>query len=180
MSTKRVACYYSDVYHRPNCHYVKRMRPENRLSVTKMEAIEHGCCACRYCNSMNYFVNIEQEVIDRYKTNVGMDFLYSKGTLFVKTDLSCWKLVYSRQLEKIILFHINNMPENFDFTHPWTCSFHRQEDVPVSNSISKYLSYINEHDKYKAAVKSGQQIISFSSKKSRNLAIRSEKKSARR
>ena len=52
-----------------------------------------------------------------------------------------------------------------DFEHPQYEAYHRQEDKPFCNSIEVYLSYIYEHDKYKAAIERGETVTKFSSKK---------------
>ena len=78
------------------------------------------------------------------------------------------------------MFHINFLPANFDFTHPQTCRYHRQDDVQTCGSIVGYLRFIYEHDTYKESVKNGSVITDFGSKRGRFLAEKSEKKRARK
>lgn len=179
MNKKRIVCYGSDVYHKPGCKYVSRMKSGNMLSVTRDNAIRHNCRICRCCNSMNHHVSVEEATIDYYKKEKGMDFKFENGILYVKTEIGCWKLVYIRAEEKLTLFHGNKPAGIFDWEHAEEERYHHQVDVPYAENISKYLNYIYEHDHYKAAVKSGEKITEFSSEKSRRLAARSDKKRER-
>lgn len=179
MSKMRVVCYESDVYHKPGCKYVARMKRKNRLEVTRDNAIRHNCRICRYCNSMNYHVNTEEKTLNHYKQDKGMDFKYDDGILYVKTEVGCWKLVYVRAEEKLTLFHFNKPINQIDWNHLEYEGYHHQDDVPYAENISKYLHYIYEHDSYKAAVQKGEKITQFSSKKNRNLAALSERKRER-
>ena len=178
MSRKRVVCYGSEVCHKPYCHYIWKMNPENRLEVTRYDALMHDCRICRYCNSMNYHLSAEDGTIRFYVNKKGMQFVKIKGALYVRTSLSCWKLVYVKSQEQLMLFHINKVPENFDFTHPQTCKYHRQADVPFEDSIAAYLHYIYEHDRVKGEINEGGSFTVYSGRKTRMLAKAYQKKQA--
>lgn len=175
MGKTRIVCYGSDVYHKLGCRYVDRMLQQNQLQVTRDDAIRHGCRICRYCNSMNHHVYTEDSVIEYFKRN-GMQFKYIDGILYVKTEISCWKLVYVRAEEKLTLFHRNASSVPVNFEHPEHERYHHQDDVPYASTISKYLNYISEHDRYKAVVMNGETVTSFSSRRSKNLAKKSDRK----
>ena len=176
----KTVCYGSDVYHKPGCHYVSMMKRENRLEVTKANAIAHDCRPCKYCNSIHYHINVEDSFLRSYKNKYDFDFVVIDEALYVRTEISCWKIVYIKSQEHFVLFHINRVPENFDFTHPQTCRYHFQAGAPKSKSIVGLLRYIYEHDRYKAAVNSGETITDFTSHRARNLAARSDKKLEKR
>lgn len=180
MSKTRIVCYGSDVYHKPGCKYVKRMKATNMLEVTKADAIRHDCRVCRCCNSMNHHINAEDATIEFYKRSKGMDFKFDDGILYVKTEIGCWKLVYVRAEERLTLFHFNKPAELIDWDHIEREGYHHQNDLPYAETISKYLNYIYEHDHYKAAVKKGEKITEFSSKKNRMLVARCDKKRERK
>lgn len=180
MSIKRVVCYGSDVYHKPGCKYVRRMKTMNTLHVTKDDAIRHHCRICRYCNSMNYHLNVEKETISSFESEKNMQFKVIDGILYVKTDIGCWKLIYVRREEKITLYHRNKSFEPINWEHPEKENYHHQNDIPYSETIGNYLSYIYDHDKYKRAVMNGEKITEFSNARSRNLAARCDKKRERR
>ena len=180
MKNKRVVSYGSIVYHKPNCHYVRRMKEDNRLVVSRAEAIAHDCRICRCCNSMNYHFRNEAQTLALYAKKRGMEFIKIRGVLYVKTDISCWKLVYLKSKECLTLYHINRMPENFDFSHPQTCRYHWQNDVPSADTIEQYLNYIYEHDRFKAAVRDGVTLNEFMSRRAQNLAERVQKKHERK
>lgn len=181
MSQKRVVCYGSEVYHKPGCHYVQKMRYDNQLMVSREEARAHDCRSCRYCNSMNYHMNYESRAIEHFRRKKNMEFRLVDGILYVKTAISCWKIVYVRNGEKLVLYHRNYSKQEIDFKHPENEYYHFQKDVPSSGSIASYLNYIYEHDRYKEAMYRGEKITDFSSKKNERRAKGVEKKrSARR
>ena len=44
-----------------------------------------------------------------------MEFKYIKETLYVNTDMGCWKPVYSSGMEQIALYHRNSRQAPLDF-----------------------------------------------------------------
>ena len=88
-----------------------------------------------------------------------MEFKYIKGILYVKTDMGCWKLVYSRGMEQIALYHRNSRQAPLDFKHPEIGRYHQQKDQLYFRNIALALNYIYDHDKFKAAVKRGDKRV---------------------
>lgn len=167
MANKRIVSIgtKSMIYHKPGCRYVARIKGKNKMTLPKYDARSEGYHVCRYCNSMNHHLRVEQQTMDFYSKYKKMQFNYISGILYVKTEIGCWKLVYVRKEEKIALYHRNTTNKPLDFEHPQYEAYHRQEDKPYCNSIEGYLDYIYEHDKYKAAIISGKTVTKFSSKK---------------
>lgn len=166
----------SKVYHKPGCHHVTRMKSENQVTMTKREAEAAGFRICRCCNSMAHHRRVESNVIEHYKNKKGMQFFYNKGILYIKTEIGCWKVVYSRGEQRLVLYHRNHSKRDVNFNAPQYEAYHRQGDVPHSGSISHYLDYIYEHDRYKEAERNGQIITTFSSKRNKKRAENSRKK----
>jgi len=156
------------------------MKPANKLRVTRESARRHGCRMCKYCDGIHYYIGLAEDTIRNYKEYKGMDFNFLDGAFYVKTEIGCWKIAYSRAIGKLVLFHMNYMPKDFDFTHPNTLPYHRQTDMREADSIAKVLNYIYEHDRYKMAVNRGEQVVGRSSKRARHLAVRSDKKRSRK
>lgn len=169
----------SMIYHKPGCRYVNHIKPENRLFVSEQEAKFEGYHICKYCNCMNHHYQTEWETLDFYSKSKGMQFNYIDGILYVKSEIGCWKLVYVRKEEKIVLYHRSATTKSLDFNNPQYEPYHRQADVPYSNSIKVCLEYIYEHDKYKAALGRGEKITKFSSKKYERYAAKAEIKRQR-
>lgn len=168
------------VYHKPGCHHISRIKKKNQVVLTKGEAERAGFRICRCCNGMGHHRRVEKETIEYYESKKGMEFKYIDGILYVKTDLGCWKMVYLRGEQRIILYHRNYPNKELNFEAPQYEYYHRQYDVPHSGSISHYLKYIYEHDRFKKAERSGNAFTSFSSKKNKRLAEKSRKKDSRR
>ena len=182
MKTERVLSMDADsmIYHKPNCHYVKTMSPKNRMSLAKEAAQIRGYRICKCCNSMSYHYRTEQNSIEYYRKNKKMDFKFIDGMLFVKTEIGCWKMVYSKRFEDIVLYHRNSVSQPLNFEHPENEPYHRQTDALSSHTISSYLNYIHEHDRYKAAKERGEKNFRFSSKKYARHEAKAQRKQAHR
>ena len=178
MSTKRVISINtsSKIYHKHGCRYVKKMLPQNRLDISKKEIRRQGFHCCRYCNSMNHHYNTEQTIMNHYAKNKNMEFQYVDGILYVKTEISLWKLVYSRKEEKIAIYHRNTSPEPVNLNCLEKEQFHRQRDMEYAETIQGCLNYIYEHDQYRSALERGEKNIHYSSKKYERQAVKNEKR----
>ena len=168
------------VYHKPGCHHVSNMKESNQKVMTQARAERKGYRICRCCNSMAHHKRAEQTTIAHYTDNKGMEFLFVKGALYVKTDVGCWKMVYTRGEQRIVLYHRNTTDKELNFKVPQYEKYHRQKDVPFADSIAHYLHYIYEHDRFRQAELNGVPLTHFSSKKSKQLAEKSRRKSARK
>jgi len=125
---------------------------------------------------MNYHYKVEQSTIDYYSRCKNMQFNYVDGILYVKSEIGCWKIVYIRKSESFALYHRNSTARELDFEQPQFEYYHRQEDKPYCNSISGYLDYIYNHDKYKSAIERGETVTKFSSKKYAKLEVKAQRK----
>ena len=168
------------VYHKPGCYHAQRIKQENRVYMTKKEAEAAGFRICRCCNGMNHHLRVEENAMKYYKNKKGMEFKVVNGALYVKTEIGCWKVVYSRREQWLVLYHRNRTYQELNFKSPQYESYHRQSDVPKSYTIEKYLDYIYEHDRFMQAEQSGAAITVFSSKKKKKLAEKSRQKQARK
>lgn len=166
----------SMIYHKPGCRYVSRIKSQNKMSLTKHDAKKEGYHVCRYCNGMNHHYRVEQKTLDFYAKSKNMQFNYINEILYVKSEISCWKLVYARREEKIALYHRNATNKPLNFKYPQYEAYHRQEDKMYCNSLEGYLDYIYEHDKYKATIARGENVKRFSSKKYEKLEAKAQRK----
>ena len=85
--------------------------------------------------------------------------------MYVKTNIGCWKLVYSRGMELFALYHRNRSNQDVDFSNPENEHYHLQKDQTYFSSINGALNYVYEHDKYREAEQQGLKVIAFSNKK---------------
>lgn len=165
MSIKRVMSMETKIYHKPNCHYVKKIQDKHKIVMSKKEAKSFGYRACRCCNEMNFSYHNELQTMDYFENKKGMQFNYKDGILYIKTNIGCWKLVYSRGMELFALYHRNRSKQEVDFTKPEKEQYHLQKDKIYYISIREALKYIYDHDKYREAEQQGCEFIVFSHKK---------------
>ena len=170
----------SKVYHKPGCHHVSKMTESNQVVMSLARAERKGYRICRCCNSMAHHKRAEQTTIAHYTDKKGMEFQFIKGALYVKTEVGCWKMVYIKGERRMVLYHRNATSRELNFHIPQYEKYHRQKDVPYADSIAHYLHYIYEHDRFKQAEIKGEPLTRFSSKKSKQLAEKSRRKSARK
>lgn len=180
MKTERVLSRETKIYHRPACRYARRIKNKNKMELFNWEAKEYGYRPCKCCNTMTYLYQVEGPSMDYLNRSWGLSFRMIDGIVYVRTNISCWKLVYSRREEKIALYHRNDSDAPVDFENPQNERYHRQKDCVHAHSISSLCKYIYEHDRYQEARQNGQKLTSFTSKRSRILAARSDRKAARK
>lgn len=182
MKNDRIVSFQSSakVYHRPNCHYAKRIKNANGYVFSRNEAVRMGFRPCKCCNSMDYLVRDANGILSAYEKIYDMQFRYIDGILYVKTELNGWKLVYSCKAEKIVIYHRNRSKRDIDFEHPDREKYHQQKDIRYVVGIKKALQYIDKHDKYWKNVNMGNQPISFTNKKYEIQAKKREKRTQMR
>lgn len=154
------------IYHKQGCRYVLRIKRKNRMHLSKQAAEDMGYRLCKCCNSMNHHYATERKSIALYREKK-LEFNYIAGSLYVKSEIGCWKLVYARREDKIAIYHRSRTDKPLDFTQPQYEIYHRQKDKMYASGIASALHYIYEHDKYRAAVERGEKIMKFSNEKYR-------------
>ena len=107
---------------------------------------------------MSFLYQRKIQKLDWYKENRKMDYLFCDGMLYIKTEMGCWKIVYSRGLEEFALYHRNDKQKPLDFAHPENDRYHRQKDRLYFRDIEQILEYIYEHDKFRSVEKQGCRI----------------------
>lgn len=176
MSVERLISMESSIYHQPSCRYVTWIKDKNLMTIKQDRAQRKGFRPCKCCNTMSHRYKNEKSVIDFFDTKKGLDFLYSRNSLYVKTNESCWKLVYLPEEERIGMFHRNHSSVPVNFEEPWKERYHRQNDRFKYCTIEDALYYIYDHDRFRAAINAGEKDPLLSSKKYKNSARRAIKK----
>jgi len=143
----------SNIYHYPGCHYAKRILPKYELEKTKHDMEKDGFRPCKYCNSMNYRFGQERLNLQRYAQYRKMEFKMVDGQLFIKTEIGCWKLIYSKHRQSFILYHRNASGRPVNFEHPERERYHKQMDQLYSDTITSVFIYIYKHDQFRVAEK---------------------------
>ena len=180
MSIFRALSTESKIYHRPGCRYAKRIQDKNRMDIPIGEARRYGYKPCKCCNTMKYLYESEWCSIDYYRRKKDMDYLLKDGVLYIKTNVSCWKLIYNKKVERVMLYHRNSCDKPVDFTKPENEQYHPQKDCDSAITIKALLKYIYEHDRYREAQEKGVELTTFTSEKSRILAAKSKRREQHR
>lgn len=176
MSMKRVMSMETNIYHKPHCHHAKKIRDKNKMVMDPKAAKSYGYRSCKCCNSMNFSYGDERHSIDYFERKKGMEFNFKGGMLYVKTNIGCWKLIYSRSMERFALYHRNRSGQEVDFVNPENEHYHLQKDQAYFTSINAALNYIYDHDKYREAEQQGYKVIVFSNKKYQKQAEKRERR----
>lgn len=137
------------VYHRPECRYVGKIQKKNRIKIDWEDAEWKGYRPCKCCDGIKFLYKLEKEKVERYAEQFNMDVDLRNRTIYVRTDVGCWKIIYKIREQRFILFHRNYVNGRVRMEDVEKVSFHRQGDMPEAGSIMKYLKYINGHDKFK-------------------------------
>ena len=169
------------IYHKPSCPHAKRMKPENYMALFPYEIKRlRRARPCKCCNNMKHQFETEWKAIEHYERAKDMQFKLVNGILYVKTPIGCWKIVYVKSTEQVVLYHRNSSPHPVDFEHPEREKYHLQKDVKKSYLIVHYLEYIYKHDRFRQEEASGH-VVQFSKKKyQRQAAKRKWRNSVRR
>lgn len=149
-STKRI------VYHRANCIYAKRMKPKNKMTVPMRMLLSSGkYCACKYCSSLRGDVRLHRNDFDDWTRRLGLQFLYDKKVdrLFIRTGIGFWKIIPSADGWDYYLYHLNHFSSDASMEVMAKWNFHRQNDVPASDSLPRLIHYIDQHDRAKEIIK---------------------------
>ena len=135
------------VFHELWCPYIARLDRSEYITIDEGKAVHDGYCPCKFCRSVKGYVY-------KYKDLEGGEVSYDPvdDALCVKTNVGFWKVLWSESSLEWRLFHMNHAGwKGFDANKPakelMRGSFHRQEDMKTSRSLTRILEYIIRHDK---------------------------------
>lgn len=118
------------VYHRPDCVYVKRMKPQNRMSLSRKQAVEQGCRCCRYCGGLRGEMRETAQILAWQRDyRVSLDYVKKTDTLYVRTRIGCWKIFCQRDGALYLLFHRNTYSNSMPLEQAIQGDYHRQGDA---------------------------------------------------
>ena len=73
------------VYHRPNCVYVEKMKPGNRMMISEKLAISKRFCRCKYCGGLRGEVRTK-EMIETWEKNTTFNQLREENRYLICAD----------------------------------------------------------------------------------------------
>ena len=141
-------------YHRQGCMYEKRIHPRYRLELSQKRAKKNGYHFCKYCGGDRGRIRsnttmLEEAVADR---KVQYKYCGMTDTFYIRTDVGFWKFFWKSDAYGFVLYHLNDYQPEASFDKLMKESFHRQSDVPATESMVKLLNYIEAHDKAKKII----------------------------
>lgn len=141
------------VYHRPNCMYVQKIKPQNKMILSQQKARNLKYHSCKYCSGLkgemlanNQFSSLER----KYKVSV--DYVKKSDTLYVRTEIGCWKIFFKKEFKKYLLYHRNTYSKEMTLKQASGGDYHRQGDVKPTTSVPQLIHYIAAHDKAKMII----------------------------
>lgn len=143
------------VYHRPGCVYVNRMKPENRMELSRSQAEENGYISCLCCGGLHGEVKTAGAQFPAWEKqyDVRIDHVKKTDTLYVRTENGCWKIFSSRKADgRYVLFHRNFYDREMSLGQAARGAYHRQSDVRPTGSLHNLVDYISKHDKAKQII----------------------------
>lgn len=97
------------VYHRPGCIYVERIKPQNKMIISKKQAQKYRYQSCKYCNGLVGEVRTNELLpVWEEEHHIKIDYIKRTDTLYVRTEIGCWKIFFHDETEKYLLYHRNN------------------------------------------------------------------------
>lgn len=97
------------VYHREECRYAKKILPKNRMQLSSEAAEKAGYHICPYCDGMDALFRMKKEQILKYARKNHMEVDLLNHVLYVRTDVGCWKMIYSMSEQRFLLYHKNTV-----------------------------------------------------------------------
>ena len=148
MKTMIILSGYS-VYHECDCHHLKRTPKSKWESITTEEAEKRHYRPCVHCGTVGFHMRYEQKVLDRIIKGRNMEYRVVRNAMYVKTDISCWKIVYNPAKLYYMLYHRNRSAEPLDFNHPEREEYHRQTDKKSAATMAELFQYLRSHDAFR-------------------------------
>jgi hypothetical protein len=168
------------VFHKPGCSYVKRMKPWNRMAIDRKKAIKKGYCSCNRCRGIQVALKTDPEIQQLVKQGViTTDYNRKTDTLYIRTDIGCWKVFTKDDPDGLYLFHKNVYRPDMTLKTIQCGEYHRQTDVPISYSLVKLVHYLVDHDRAKAIIQKDYRKLPRATGKQRHYYKQAEKRHRR-
>ncbi len=153
MSNERVASLHSGerVYHYPECRFIKSILAKNRLGQSQRDMERSGYRPCKCCNTIKFRMEKELGNLQRYSEHKELEFKMISDAIYIRTGMSCWKIVYWTDTQNFSIFHRNHKGRPSSFEHPEKEQYHRQKDIRYERSLIGAFMYIYKHDEFRKA-----------------------------
>ncbi|MDO4620947.1 MAG: hypothetical protein Q4B09_10040 [Lachnospiraceae bacterium] len=106
--------------------------------MTKNEARRMGYHPCKYCNKPDFQFDMKWYTMRSYAKYNHMKLAKIDKSMYVKTEIGIWKMVYKPDVEKYLLYHGNKGSENTPLEYADRGFYHRQKDLKEQISVWNY------------------------------------------
>ena len=138
-----------DIYHHNNCPYALRLAKENTRKVNEDYVFDRGLIPCKHCQSLSYIFHNRMESYVNNMRSKNLSYMLDGNWLLIQTDVAFWKIGYDRYSRDFFLYHGNTAPDSSEVKTHEKNEYHRQADAMHRRSLSDYLDYIYEHDRFR-------------------------------
>ena len=171
------------VYHKPCCPYALRIKVGNRMNLDVKDLKHMGYRPCKYCSGVKFTLKEEVKGAQKFLISNDIHYLFSDTgeELYLKTDISFWRISYSVRRDGFVLYHGNFAPGDkqlIELLSPR--QYHFQQDEPACGGIKKHLQYIVSHDRYIRMVNGEKVDLPCRTKREKKLAQKTRRSINRR
>lgn len=170
------------VYHRHGCFYAKRIKYQNKLTITLNQALRgRNYCTCKYCSGLAGDLRMHKAQIEKWSCNLHLQFSYDsyKNRLYIRTENGFWKIIPTEDGWKYRLFHLNHFSSEASIDSMKKGLFHRQGDVAETSSLDQLVNYIHLHDDAKKIIAEDYHKLPRSTQKQKKYYKQAERRAHR-
>lgn len=168
------------VFHKAGCSYVKRMKPWNRMSISEKAAIQRQFCSCKRCCGLKVELETDEKIARlRQQGAITTDYNPGTKTLYVRTNIGCWKMFSRDDPSLLYLYHMNVYQKDMSLAEIMRGGYHRQTDVPLKRSLAELVDYIVAHDRAKEIIRLDYRKLPRATKRQRKYYQQAEKRNRR-
>lgn len=169
------------VFHKMGCIYARRIKEENRREMSTQQAAKRHICSCKYCGGFAGDVRVHKKAFKTWERKYHMKFTYRKNTdtLYIQTENGFWKAFMKPGEDKYLLYHRNTFNSELSAHALENGEFHRQSDVKATESLEKFVDYIDKHDKAKKIISIDYRMLPQTTKKQKKYYRSAERKAKR-
>ncbi len=173
----------SKVYHERNCWHLKHSKQANWIYIKPEKADRKGYRPCKCCSTTRFHLTYERKVLNRFIEGKNMEYKVLDNAMFVKTEISCWKILYVPRDMTYRIYHRNKSDQPVDFQHPELEHYHFQQDKQDATTMAACFQYIRSYDSFRKIeqeVGGNMKIVNISPKYRRQFINRKRRQEQRR
>lgn len=169
------------IYHRCGCMYARRIKADHRLEKSGDKVKRRHYRECKFCAGLQGDVNVHKNAFDTWSKKENMTFTYRKetDTLYIRTEVGFWKVFVKKELNQYLLYHRNAYSSGMDWRQAANGTFHRQSDVPATESLGKIVGYVAAHDRAKVTIMDDYRKLPRQTKRQKKYYRAAEKREKR-